>query len=596
MLNGYNVDEHLDAQQIVDSFSTDYYYEQISRLNERIARIQNYGQDSYGSFVHTEEFKSEKEKEKKIEELREQIKKYNKKIREVSEMISNLKSAVNKFESIAIKDALLSSLHSNLSTALFYVVEDENNNYKCVSSETRDRVLKGKLFGKSKYNKLHYKDLRELKSSKGKISRKIYETLKKTKNRISGNPHGSTESRLQENGYSIKGFADRLYSEIRSDYYSEENISRLGVNIYNIKEAERIMQESDYLQTFGCEIYREIKYFIDTCYVSSIHSQLIDFKNKFEKLFKLSRETEALDYIISAYDGTAISSTESVNELRRILSQQRRELRELETKLTRDYNKSNIRDMVESKKRLDDLYELYLEKLDVYNNLNNHVNEIYQYRLVVDEISQIKFEMIGIIKKYPKLNNKKYDIDLTKMEKQIKELEKSLVPKRNVKNQDNIEQMEDNVLNVDVGVEPVTSREDEYNFGNNLFGKGGKKAVKKEAEKYAPVVVPDNLREVRTFHYQNYMIEKMKKTELSRFKFSEYLEKVAPYLTELIEVEKEREQRAANVYKAYLQYLATVDDKTKAMKFSEYAKIKYGYESVDIPVEYDEIESNRKLS
>ena len=327
--------------------------------------------------------------------------------------------------------------------------------------------------------------------------------------------------------------------------------------------------------------------------MSSIHSQLIDFKNKFERLFRLSRETEALDYIISAYSNTAISSTDSFNELRTILSHQRRELRELESKLTKDYNNSKIRDMVESQKRLEELYELYLEK----NRLIEEEKDLSQYRLLVDEISQIKWEMMSIVKKYPKLNKQKFDIDLTTLEKHIRELEKELSPKKNIKSQKELENVEEVELeDVDIEVESSQVYGNDYQLKTDSTVKDKKKTEKKAQIKYEPVVVPDNFREVRTFHYQNYMIEKMKKSELSKLKFSEYLEKVAPYLTDLIEVEKERELRAANVYKMYLQYLASLEDKSKAMKFSEYAKIKYGFESVDIPVEYDEMERNRTLS
>ena len=63
----------------------------------------------------------------------------------------------------------------------------------------------------------------------------------------------------------------------------------------------------------------------------------------------------------------------------------------------------------------------------------------------------------------------------------------------------------------------------------------------------------------------------------------------------LIEVEKEREARAATVYKLYLKYLASLEDKTYAMRFTEFAQRRYGFEPSDIPVEYDEMESQRKL-
>jgi len=88
----------------------------------------------------------------------------------------------------------------------------------------------------------------------------------------------------------------------------------------------------------------------------------------------------------------------------------------------------------------------------------------------------------------------------------------------------------------------------------------------------------------------------MKKTELGKLKFSEYLEKVAPFQKELIEVEKEREARAATVYKLYLKYLASLEDKTYAMRFSEFAQMRYGFEPSDIPIEYDEMENQIKLS
>ena len=78
--------------------------------------------------------------------------------------------------------------------------------------------------------------------------------------------------------------------------------------------------------------------------------------------------------------------------------------------------------------------------------------------------------------------------------------------------------------------------------------------------------------------------------------FSEYLENVAPDLKELIEIEKRRENRAKNVFKLYVQYLASIEDKSQAMRFTDFAKLRHGLEKDDLPYEYSDEEVKKRLS
>ena len=114
------------------------------------------------------------------------------------------------------------------------------------------------------------------------------------------------------------------------------------------------------------------------------------------------------------------------------------------------------------------------------------------------------------------------------------------------------------------------------------------KSLEEQKEILEKAVNNDNLHIHRMDHYQNYMREKVKKSELGELSFSAYLEKVAPYLTELIEIEKTRESLAKTIYKDYLKYYALLKDKNSSLSFEEFAEKRYGVENIDVPMEYDE--------
>ena len=60
-----------------------------------------------------------------------------------------------------------------------------------------------------------------------------------------------------------------MYNEQRSDYYGypyDNKIADLGVKIYDLKEAEKIMKDPSYLSSVGCNTYRDIEAYIDILY------------------------------------------------------------------------------------------------------------------------------------------------------------------------------------------------------------------------------------------------------------------------------------------------------------------------------------------
>ena len=91
------------------------------------------------------------------------------------------------------------------------------------------------------------------------------------------------------------------------------------------------------------------------------------------------------------------------------------------------------------------------------------------------------------------------------------------------------------------------------------------------------------------------MVEKVKHSRLGELKFSEYLKEVAPELEELIKIEEKREARAQTVFKLYVKYLASLEDKKSAMRFSEFARLRHGLETDDLPFEYSDEEVKKRL-
>jgi hypothetical protein len=289
-----------------------------------------------------------------------------------------------------------------------------------------------------------------------------------------------------------------------------------------------------------------------------------------EELRDLTRQTAILDAIIDAYDNTEIKDTEMFLYLKEILRKQNKKIQGLTSKAMERYKKAGIKEYIELEEKLRVLYQRLsgLSRQLADAELRHNSSEISRLRGLVDAT---KSEMFGIVYKYPELNKPEYGIDLSKYDKKSKKVENSyddqeVVPTRVV---------------LDGELEPAPQQYPDY--------------AEEERPYEEDVKAPHNLTEVNTAYYSRYMLEKMKGSELGRKTYSEYLEVVAPELEDLIRVERNKEQRAANVFKLYVQYLATQEDKENAMGFSQFAEYRHGLSKDDLPFEYTDEEVKKRL-
>ena len=596
--------EDLKTQGIISRISNKYYEDEIRELHERIANISTGRGDMLGGYVYTssEHLRTPEQRQKAIKKLRERVNQLEEKSSAVSQLKSELNHAMYGFEKIIEEDALHDALYYCLREYLMYKKTNSEGKIEDVKSNTYEELFKSGKIRRSKIGRVHCKDMSELRQSREKINKKVYKQLKEKKNLVVIDRwHLILKELLSKNGYSLEGFANSMYYEKSEGYHGypySPKISNLGVKMYDLDSAKRTLNEKGYHRSNVSNIYREIEYFIKHYHGYSHVNKLYKFRSRFEEVFEFEKEVEVVSLIVDAFSNTAISDSHTMKWLREYLSDKRKKLNKLENDLIEDYNSSKVRDMLEAQKRVEALYQEYLVKMGIYNNLEKTKGySDPELAAVRNEISDIRVEMISIVRKYPELNKDEYKIDLDKYKKRFKEVEDELVPKERkvepVVNEVEVKatQVEERVISTPraaiTNEEP--RKEDKYRIGSNP------ESVVKEDEPIIRVETPDELRGTRTAYYNNYMVEKMKKTELGKLKFSEYLEKVAPFQKELIEVEKEREARAATVYKLYLKYLASLEDKTYAMRFTEFAQRRYGFEPSDIPVEYDEMESQRKL-
>lgn len=602
-------EEHLDTEGIISRISSKYYRDQIEELEERISNILSGNGDKCRGYQYTssENLDTQAKRDKKVNELRNRIKQLKEKASEVADLRNALDSAAYKYETLAEKDALHDALYACLRDYLTYERKLADGKTEEINSETYEELFKSGFIRRSKVGRVHCKDTGEIRRSKEKIDKTVYDKLKKRKHLLvnDGRLVSSVESLIVDNSYNVEHFGSRMYSEQQKDYYGypyNKNIKDLGVKLYDLEEAKKIMKDPNYLKSVGCNTYREIEAFINShIYISSISSKLYKFRDRFNQLQMLERETEAVDYIVSAFSNTAISNSYTMNYLREYLTDRRRELRKEEQDLLKDYDNSKVKEVIELEKKLRKLHQEYITKMNDYSRLENDKEANVDLNALRDEIAKIRFEMINIVRKYPELNKPIYNINLDKYKKRVKEIEDELVPKSRVERVvDATPVVEPRVSEPKVAIEePVRHTPVEEPVVAPVAPKTGdaiRRGEAKQPGQIERVEVPDHLKTNRTARYQAYMVEKMKKTDLGKLKFSEYLEETAPFLTDLIAIEQEREASAATVYKLYLQYLVTVPNKNNAMSFSEFANVRFGFEPVDIPVEYDEMEAQRKMS
>ena len=303
--------------------------------------------------------------------------------------------------------------------------------------------------------------------------------------------------------------------------------------------------------------------------------------------------------IIDAFDNTSIKDTDLFKHLIEIYRKQNNKLNKLMNKVNEVYSRSGLKELLEAESRLKDLsrqsLELQARRIRTYDEFGEGPSFDYTYSVE----DKIRTEMLAILLKYPELNKPIYGINLEQYNKRGKYIGDKITKEQDVKEISRPIKVEDEEPFVPTIV--VTEEELKRDLGileesQEQEQKNHWKPAKETIEDDNNFEIPYDLSSVRTDYYNRYMFEKVKGTELGQMNFSEYLENVAPDLKELIEIERRRENRAKNVFKLYVQYLASIEDKSQAMRFTDFAKLRHGLEKDDLPYEYSDEEVKKRLS
>ncbi|MBE6146169.1 MAG: hypothetical protein E7171_06055 [Firmicutes bacterium] len=613
--------ETLSATQIVDRFGIGYYELQIGWLQSRISNIRSGNGDCADGVVYEskDSLKTSRDRERAIDKLRKKIEDHKKIIAEINEAIRTVNHGMIVLRKAEETHALIGALSDDLRYCFrkFTTNEKTGERYP-IPSDTYDAIFVNKMFenAKSKYRRLWSKEYKKTNAQTRKVKKDIYKKLKKVSGRRMvdmGDDYGYGHSRdiydysglnftLKENNKSLKGFGDSLAADMRSelDYWDRENLSTLGVEVDKIKRAHDISDGEERLfDEFG-PILKSMEYLASEYSIQKRFKTFYFLREDIKEVDKLSREVECLDLIIDAYDNSAIKDTDLFKELVEIYRKQNKKLNNLTRKVREVYQRSGMKEYIEIEQKLRDLhhkagglrYQLSIseERLGYSDPETRKLNDMY---------FGARSEMLSIVLKYPELNRPEYGIDLTKYDKKGRYIGEEPEHKQIPENSGKPVKVEEE----EPFVPTVVVTEEELRRDLGIEDETPKQNPRKawEVADESPVdennfEIPENLTSMRTAYYSRYMVEKVKGSELGKMKFSEYLENVAPELEELIEIEKRRENRAKNVFKLYVQYLASLEDKSQAMRFSEFARLRHGLNEDDLPYEYTDEEVKKRLS
>ena len=585
------------AERIVDKFDVSYYTAEIEEIRNRIYNIrigkpEYYGKDSryYPSNVLTG-----KDAERRIKELEKRKKRLEKEMSKYSRVASLARHTEFELDRMAKRDALLGLFDSAV-----YSVE---HHYNTKTKQFEDSPVLEK--NEKKLIKARRKDHGKLRKERKTVDRKMYHTLKRysKKMRLLINGNGmSINTVIKESKFSLESLFWNLYLDKSNEY--EKKGYLLGVDTKILDRVKEIMKE-DYNFSYNSfcvgnsySKYMDLKHIHKMPSYAKINGMIYKFIGKYEEILKRGKELHALELIINAFSKTEIKNSESYISLVEVCKREEQNIIKMVQEVDKEYEKANLPELIENHKKLEELYNKYLRAMRAHFD-SKDAN--YSWSEYTREADEYRAEMYAIIRKYPELNRPEYKIEIDPKKKDVTQQ----VPSNDA--------LESSKLSVKEGIvdssKPVLSGvrsdvveviKDERDFRKLVTtyeGEIPKRVVadfgseqeeKSEEELRQPIEVPDYLSGNITVYYQQYMKEKLLKTELGKLKFSEFLEHVRPDLKELIEIERKREQRVETIYRKYLKYRISLKDKENAMSFKEFAKFNYGLENYEIPEEYTE--------
>lgn len=551
-------------KELIDTFNTKYYTEKIDELEKQVDKM------SADSPHYETEIKHLKDK---IED--------NKKIRaELEHSLSILRDISFRLESLAKEDILLD---------VFYGLLRENGNLDLENNKIHEK-------NNVMYKKLYYASIKPIEASLKKTSKETYKTLK-AKWKMHAYKGRTIEDAVESNRIRIDANLGReVFKDFQDNYrgypYSVR-ISELGVDIGVLDNARKQIKGEPNLESLtsdGKEAFNVLK---DIEYakkaninINGRESRLIDVEQKYKEIVNLSRENWYLKEILKAFANTDIVDSKMYIGLQEISQEQELQLSKLLKKADKEYEKTGLQNKINLVEYLEDLYAK-IEDLSLKIEQSKRMGNEKQTELLKQEYYNLRYEMIKILKDNPDLNNPKYNVDIEKIIKNEKEMLEAEIKK------DKEIFVEKTIPEVQVTTEPTVKSTNNIEEKPKTILSETERTLRegtyiKESGKLESFELDSNLQTLRTYHYQNYMREKVMNSDLGKLSFSTYLTRVAPNLTELINIEKERESLARTIYKDYLKYYSSLENKKSAITFYEFASNNYGISNMDVPIEYDE--------
>ena len=570
-----------EIEKLIDSYDTEYYEKRIDQLERRIQNISMDLPEFSGIYNNINDGKrlTKEQKEKRIKSLEKQKKDARDNLKELKSIISTLQLNLVKVEQLAKKEAALRILENCIYDRRFSESEiDLKDMYEKV-----DR----KLFFKSKS---------KLSRATSKINKEVYKMLKNNKN-LRVTEFESIETSINNKGYQMESLMSRAENMYEHQYQFGNEKYKLGIDIERIKSAtESMKKEPTQYNTSHCgESVKRLNYinkYMEQNYDSNIsYSKLRTLQEKYNEIVLLAREVWYMNEIIVSFSKTDVVNTEMYIGLKDLYSKQIEKISKLSISADKLYDNLGIQNKAEAEKRLNELFQLMKEKelkLENYKNLGY----FDQVNFVQNEIYQIRYEMIKILRNNPEFNKKEYDIDIERIiekENEIYNIESKKVDNSTIKV---TKTQQEGWVPTNSSIEETVPKTEEEKIDNSTRVENNTQQQYWTPENKKEVLniseLSENLHIYRIAKYQLYMREKVIGSDLGKISFSQYLEAVAPYLTELIEFEKQREKQSRNIYRNYVRYYASLTDKTQALTFEQYANENYGIDNIDVPIEYEE--------
>ena len=578
--------ERKSLKEIIDALDTKFYETEIENLKKEIYNIEMNRPRYEGIHKLVGEIVPENKKEEEIKGLKTIIEEDRKIIKEVTPILQSINFNTHKLEELIKIDMLL-----NIFSVDFDKLFDSQ---KLVDEKMVKSIKKFQKKYKQKYLNLYFSCTKPIEKQKQKLSKQLYELLKTVLKRhlnenqdryltvdfvLDDNLIPFTELDLESK---IEEYVDKSIPSRKSWLGNIKDFSEFGVNnkkidaAYNISEG-KIDFASLIADDWIVEAFKNLEN-INTIQKLNISTKLKDsdlgnLREQYIKITELSKSVLYIEAILDAFKSSTISSSE-LSEIKAgyetIVRKQKTEIKKLAVKAKKLYEKSQLQEKIDLMQHLEELHAKSQElqaKIEQFKNLG----DLDKVNALENEYYRTQREMYNILKENPKLNNTKYNINI-KNEKD--------------ENKDNLQKPVEETVNNPVKEEPSVKATNEEN---------AKETVQKPVEENKKIQITkenielnSNLQMQRTMHYQNYMREKVLKSDLGNLSFSEYLESVAPNLKELIDIEKKRETFARTIYKEYLKYYSSLEDKKSVIPFEEFAENKYGISNIDVPIENEE--------